>query len=117
MFVKLFAFLQKPNSLATLKIYSVVLAEIFGDRRSASDTAPRETPARAAISSIVTVCAICCLPSHRLHKDTDHDDAHFVVEKHGIEQGRFLSICRYSELNFDIMRELHAEINAKAQAT
>lgn len=46
-----------------------------------------------------------------LHKDTDHVHAHFVVEKHGIEQGRFLSICRYAELNFDVMRELHAEIS------
>lgn len=45
-----------------------------------------------------------------LHRDTDHVHAHFVVDKHGIEQGRFLSICRYSELNFDVMRELHAEI-------
>ena len=45
-----------------------------------------------------------------LHKDTDHVHAHFVVDKHGIEEGRFLSICRYSELNFDVMRELHAEI-------
>ena len=45
-----------------------------------------------------------------LHRDTDHVHAHFVVDKHGIEEGRFLSICRYSELNFDVMRELHAEI-------
>jgi type IV secretion system T-DNA border endonuclease VirD2 len=45
-----------------------------------------------------------------LHRDTDHVHAHFVVDKHGIDQGRFLSICRYSELNFDVMRELHAEI-------
>ena len=45
-----------------------------------------------------------------LHRDTDHVHAHFVVDKHGIEEGRFLSICRYSEVNFDVMRELHAEI-------
>lgn len=45
-----------------------------------------------------------------VHKDTDHVHAHFVVDKHGIDNGRFLSICRYSELNFDVMRELHAEI-------
>ena len=45
-----------------------------------------------------------------LHKDTDHVHAHFVVDKHGIEAWRFLSICRYSEVNFDVMRELHAEI-------
>jgi hypothetical protein len=45
-----------------------------------------------------------------VHKDTDHVHAHFVVDKHGIDHGRFLSICRYSELNFDVMRELHAEI-------
>ncbi len=46
-----------------------------------------------------------------LHKDTDHLHAHFVVDKHGIEEGRFLSICRYAALNFDVMRELHAEIS------
>lgn len=45
-----------------------------------------------------------------VHKDTDHVHAHFIVDKHGIDNGRFLSICRYSELNFDVMRELHAEI-------
>lgn len=45
-----------------------------------------------------------------LHRDTDHVHAHFIVDKHGIEEGRFLSVCRYSELNFDVMRELHAEI-------
>lgn len=46
-----------------------------------------------------------------LHKDTDHLHAHFVVDKHGIEEGRFLSICRHAALNFDLMRELHAEIS------
>lgn len=46
-----------------------------------------------------------------LHKDTDHLHAHFVVDKHGIEQGRFMSICRHAALNFDVMRELHAEIS------
>ncbi|MFM7444769.1 MAG: relaxase/mobilization nuclease domain-containing protein, partial [Tabrizicola sp.] len=46
-----------------------------------------------------------------LHKDTDHLHAHFVVDKHGIEEGRFLSICRHAALNFDVMRELHAEIS------
>ncbi|MGQ0563555.1 MAG: relaxase/mobilization nuclease domain-containing protein [Gemmobacter sp.] len=46
-----------------------------------------------------------------LHKDTDHVHAHFVVDKHGIDHGWFLSICRYSALNFDVMRELHAEIS------
>ena len=46
-----------------------------------------------------------------LHKDTDHIHAHFVVDKHGIDHGRFMSICRYSEINFDVMRELHAEIS------
>ncbi|OZA13240.1 MAG: hypothetical protein B7Y02_06310 [Rhodobacterales bacterium 17-64-5] len=45
-----------------------------------------------------------------VHKDTDHVHAHFIVDKHGIDNGRFLSICRYSELNYDVMRELHAEI-------
>ena len=46
-----------------------------------------------------------------LHRDTDHVHAHFVVDKHGIEEGRFLSICRHAALNFDVMRELHAEIS------
>ncbi|MDP1575912.1 MAG: relaxase/mobilization nuclease domain-containing protein, partial [Cypionkella sp.] len=46
-----------------------------------------------------------------LHRDTDHLHAHFVVDKHGIEQGRFMSICRHAALNFDVMRELHAEIS------
>jgi hypothetical protein len=46
-----------------------------------------------------------------LHQDTDHLHAHFVVDKHGIEEGRFLSICRHAALNFDVMRELHAEIS------
>lgn len=31
--------------------------------------------------------------------------AHFVVDN-GIEEGRFLSICRHAALNFDVMREL-----------
>lgn len=48
-----------------------------------------------------------------LHKDTDHLHAHFVVDKHGIEQGRFMSICRHAALNFDVMRELHAEISQR----
>jgi hypothetical protein len=46
-----------------------------------------------------------------LHLDTDHLHAHFVVDKHGIDEGRFLSICRHAGLNFDVMRELHAEIS------
>ncbi len=46
-----------------------------------------------------------------LHKDTDHLHAHFVVDKHGIDEGRFMSICRHAALNFDVMRELHAEIS------
>lgn len=45
-----------------------------------------------------------------LHANTDHVHAHFVVEKHGIEHGNFLSISNKSELNFDVMREMHAKI-------
>lgn len=45
-----------------------------------------------------------------LHQDTDHLHAHFVVDKHGIDLGRFLSISRHSELSYDVMRALHAEI-------
>ena len=40
-----------------------------------------------------------------LHQDTDHLHAHFVVDKHGIEQGRFMSICRYSELTLEVIPE------------
>jgi type IV secretion system T-DNA border endonuclease VirD2 len=46
-----------------------------------------------------------------VHMDTDHAHAHFVVDKHGIDNGQFLSISAKADLNFDIMRELHAEIS------
>lgn len=46
-----------------------------------------------------------------LHQDTDHVHAHFVVNKRGIEWGQFLSISMKAELNYDIMRELHAKIS------
>ncbi len=48
-----------------------------------------------------------------LHANTEHVHAHFIVEKHGIEHGNFLSISMKSELNFDVMRELHSEIAGK----
>lgn len=46
-----------------------------------------------------------------LHQDTDHVHAHFVVNKRGVEWGQFLSISMKSEMNYDIMRELHAKIS------
>lgn len=45
-----------------------------------------------------------------LHHNTEHVHAHFVVEKHGLDNDRFLSINRNAELNFDVMREAHARI-------
>lgn len=48
-----------------------------------------------------------------LHQDTDHVHAHFVVNKRGVEWGKFLSISMKSEINYDIMRELHAKISTE----
>lgn len=45
-----------------------------------------------------------------LHANTDHVHAHFVVDKRGIDHGQFLSISMKSELNYEVMRELHARI-------
>lgn len=45
-----------------------------------------------------------------LHANTDHVHAHFVVDKRGNDHGQFLSISMKSELNYDVMRELHAKI-------
>lgn len=45
-----------------------------------------------------------------VHDDKDHVHAHFVVDKRGQDHGRFLSISMKSELNYDVMRERHAEI-------
>ena len=48
-----------------------------------------------------------------MHANTEHVHCHFVVDKHGIEHGRFLSISMKSELNYEIMREMHAKIAAE----
>lgn len=45
-----------------------------------------------------------------LHANTEHVHAHFIVDKVGVEEGKFLSISRYSEVSYETMRELHAEI-------
>ena len=45
-----------------------------------------------------------------LHCNTEHVHAHFIVDKVGMEEGRFLSVSRHSEINFDMMRTLHAQI-------
>ncbi|MCA0942753.1 relaxase/mobilization nuclease domain-containing protein [Salipiger pacificus] len=46
-----------------------------------------------------------------VHRDPDHIHAHFVVDKVGCDWGNFLSISMKSELNYDVMRECHAEIS------
>ncbi len=45
-----------------------------------------------------------------LHQDTDHVHAHFVVDKYGIENAKFLSISQRELLTLDVMRALQAEI-------
>ena len=45
-----------------------------------------------------------------MHHNTEHVHAHFIVDKVGMDEGRFLSINRFSEINYDMMRELHADI-------
>ena len=45
-----------------------------------------------------------------MHHNTDHVHAHFIVDKVGMDEGRFLSINRFSEINYDMMRALHADI-------
>ena len=45
-----------------------------------------------------------------LHANTEHVHAHFIVDKRGNDHGQFLSISMKSELNYDVMRELHAKI-------
>lgn len=45
-----------------------------------------------------------------LHHNTEHVHTHFVIEKLGLDNDRFLSINRNAELNFDVMREAHARI-------
>lgn len=46
-----------------------------------------------------------------VHADPDHIHAHFVVDKVGCDWGQFLSINARAELNYDVMRERHAEIS------
>ncbi|MBE9639263.1 relaxase/mobilization nuclease domain-containing protein [Salipiger mangrovisoli] len=46
-----------------------------------------------------------------VHRDPDHIHAHFVVDKVGCDWGNFLSISMKSELNYDVMRECHAELS------
>lgn len=45
-----------------------------------------------------------------LHCNTEHVHAHFLVDKVGMDDGRFLSICRHSEISYDMMRALQAQI-------
>jgi len=47
------------------------------------------------------------------HANTDHVHTHFVVDKHGIENGRFMSISNKSELTYDVMKSLHVEISER----
>ncbi|NDW01306.1 relaxase/mobilization nuclease domain-containing protein [Salipiger sp. PrR002] len=46
-----------------------------------------------------------------VHRDPDHIHAHFVVDKVGCDWGNFLSISMKSDLNYDVMRECHAELS------
>lgn len=45
-----------------------------------------------------------------VHADPEHIHAHFVVDKVGCDWGQFLSINARAALNYDVMREKHAEI-------
>ena len=47
-----------------------------------------------------------------LHTNTDQVHAHFAVEKHGLDEGRFLSISRHSEISYDVMKAVEVEIAA-----
>ena len=47
-----------------------------------------------------------------LHHNTEQVHAHFVIDKVGMDEGRFLSIGRHSDINYDMMRQLHADIAA-----
>ncbi|QEW23997.1 type IV secretion system T-DNA border endonuclease VirD2 (plasmid) [Marinibacterium anthonyi] len=46
-----------------------------------------------------------------VHEDPEHLHAHFVVDKVGCDWGQFLSISQRSELNYDVMREIHAALS------
>ncbi|UWQ19735.1 relaxase/mobilization nuclease domain-containing protein [Jannaschia sp. M317] len=48
-----------------------------------------------------------------LHANTEHVHAHFIVDKVGMDEGRFLSISRHSEITYDLMRELHVAVAAE----
>ena len=45
-----------------------------------------------------------------MHHNTEHVHCHFIVDKVGMDHGNFLSINRFSEINYDMLRELHADI-------
>lgn len=48
-----------------------------------------------------------------LHTNTDQVHAHFAVEKHGLDEGRFLSISKHSAINYDVMKAVEVEIAAQ----
>ena len=48
-----------------------------------------------------------------LHTNTDQVHAHFAVEKHGLDEGRFLSISRHSAISYDVMKAVEVEIAAR----
>lgn len=48
-----------------------------------------------------------------LHTNTDQVHAHFAVEKHGLDEGRFLSISKHSEISYDVMKAVEVEIAAR----
>jgi type IV secretion system T-DNA border endonuclease VirD2 len=47
-----------------------------------------------------------------MHHNTEQVHAHFIVDKVGMDEGKFLSIGKFSEINYAMMRELHADIAA-----
>lgn len=48
-----------------------------------------------------------------LHTNTDQVHAHFAVEKHGLDEGRFLSISKHSAISYDVMKAVEVEIAAR----
>lgn len=48
-----------------------------------------------------------------LHTNTDQVHAHFAVEKHGLDDGRFLSISKHSAISYDVMKAVEVEIAAR----
>ena len=48
-----------------------------------------------------------------LHHNTEHVHTHFIVDKVGMDHGKFLSISQHAKISYDMMRELHCHIAAE----